>query len=500
MKKSTSVLYVFGSQFVTFAIAIVKGLLVPGYLGPKMYGIINMLTLVKTILNYSTLGFDTAYLRLRSSLLGEQAEQQRIESLQVTVFSFLVISSILGSAVCLSIPFLFPQGDPQLQSIMVFAFTVTSIQNVSLILGGFYNVTCVTQKRFALISVLSVLQVVLNLVLLLSTVFVWKIYGVFFAELVAVVTVQVAYFWKTKVHVRFVLDFKKTWDVMRYAFPFLLANVSFYFSRMIDKTIILVYLGFNELGLYSFAINITTHSRMAYKAVVQVLSPYFMEDMGERTDAYHLSKTIVQHTLYVVALAAIVTLNAIVFCDVLGLILQKYDESMIILKILLVNSYVSMVTVYQGLILGAPGIRRQNVANIVMLLAGVINVAISVSLIGKGWGILGVAIGTLVSMVFWQGLILFFAHPYYLKAAEPRFYGKMFLPVVLMLAAVFISRHNVFYRSAATCGALVAGNLVLFLFFRSEIVKIVLILKAKIRDRIIKLKATTADGLNGSSQ
>lgn len=73
MSKSKNILYVFGSKLLIFLFTILKGLLVPVYLGPKMYGVLNTIGLVKTILRFTDFGFDKAYLRLRLSILGEGA-------------------------------------------------------------------------------------------------------------------------------------------------------------------------------------------------------------------------------------------------------------------------------------------------------------------------------------------------------------------------------------------------------------------------------------------
>ena len=116
MRKSTSIIYVFGSKLITFVVAIVKGYWFQVNLGPRMYGIINLLGLVKTILSFTTVGFDTAYLRLRSSLIGEKASEERFTQLQNNVFSFFTaFHHYLGSIVSFAIPFIVTQKEADLQ-------------------------------------------------------------------------------------------------------------------------------------------------------------------------------------------------------------------------------------------------------------------------------------------------------------------------------------------------------------------------------------------------
>lgn len=230
-----------------------------------------------------------------------------------------------------------------------------------------------------------------------------------------------------------------------------------------------MYLTFTDMGLYSFALNITVHSRLLYKSVAQVLSPYFIEEMGEKPDALHLSTIIKLHTLYVAATAAVISFNAVFLCDLLGIVLPKYEGSMIVLKILLINSYVSMVPIYQGFILGSPGVRKQNLMNIIMIIAGAINCVISILMIKLGHGILGVAVGTLISMFIWQGLVIWYAHKYYLSGPQQGYYLKLVIPVLILFLAVWCSDRYSLFEAGYSFYIYMAGNIILLLIYKEEL-------------------------------
>lgn len=251
--------------------------------------------------------------------------------------------------------------------------------------------------------------------------------------------------------------------------PFCFTKFSFYLAQMIDKTVILRYLTFGELGLYSFALNIAFQSQMAYKAIIEVLSPYFMEDMGEKTDAMHLSDKIMFHIRSLALVSSIGALNSILFCDILGLLVPKYSASMFTLKVLFINSYVVTVPLYQSYILGAPGVRKQNWNNASMVVAGILNWTVSVFLINKGWGINGVAVGTLVSTCIWKMLQMILAHRYYQQTWNLPFYFKIGWPVLGLCCITLYRQCYPLHFDASFAMLTILSNVLLIIFFRTEI-------------------------------
>ena len=207
---------------------------------------------------------------------------------------------------------------------------------------------------------------------------------------------------------------------------------------------------------------------MLFKAVTEVLTPYFMQEMGDQKDAHHLSKMIKEHTIHVAMFAAVIYFNIIFICDIFGFILKDYVKAILVLKILLMTSYLAVMPIYQSFILGSPGIRKQNWLNSVMIVAGAINACISIYLIKSGWGILGVAWGTFIARIIWQILVLSFSHQYYMKAIDLDFYWKLMFPVFLLSFATWFSHaHSIFVNYKGFL-LVVLGNLVLLGVYRLE--------------------------------
>ena len=105
MEKEKNIVYVALSRFLSFAIGIVRGILVPGYLGPRLYGVIGLLKLVKVILGFSSLGMDQGYMRLKVECQQNRAANKISQkALEDNVFTFLIIAGVSGTAATIFLP------------------------------------------------------------------------------------------------------------------------------------------------------------------------------------------------------------------------------------------------------------------------------------------------------------------------------------------------------------------------------------------------------------
>lgn len=466
--KVKNFIYIASSKCISVFVAFVRGFLVPGYLGPKMYGVISLLHLVKIALGFFNMSMGGAYFRLTLDMKGKKEEESKLRTLENNVFSFLAISAVLGTIVTFFIPFIFKREDIGLQKLMIFCFSITALQHFFTLMGSFFYTVNYIDKRFKLISMLNAMQPVLSLILILSTIFYWKIYGVFLAELIAVIVVQSIYFYKSRVKPKFSINGAELKKTFLYALPFFTADIGWYFIRFSDRTIISIYLPLEELGIFSFAANLTYHLRIATRAIGEVISPYFFELLGKEKILFNLAGRIKNYTKGIAATGGLIYLNAIIFCPLIKFVLPKYVDSIIVLKILLIVAYVISIPWLQTLLLGSPKVRKQKYVTITLFISGVINVGVSIFLLKIGFGIVGIAVGTLIANIVQTTLYLSLSHHLYMRFRETFFYLKLFFPIFLLILALFI-----FEEKTLICfrnGILVLFlNAVWVLYFRKEL-------------------------------
>jgi len=474
-EKIKNIALVFGSKVVIFLVSFVRGFIVPGVLGPSMYGIIELLRLLQTMLGFSDLGFREAYLRLVIADNDKKNPDVAIKDLQNTVFSFLLISSLLGTIITILIPIFINQDTPEMARLMWFCYTATAITHFFTLSGTIFYQTQYVNKNFSLISKLTAFQSILSFVLIISTVFFWNIYGVFLAETVSVIVIQSIYFYKTKIQLQFSIKYKEFTRIFKFAYPFFLSNLGFYFARLSDRTIITMFLSIKDLGIYGFALNLSTQLRLVSVAFNEVITPYFLEKIASEKNLFRIKENIKEYTHFVVALTLLIIVPLFFLIDFIVLILPKFSDAINVLKILLINTYIITIPLYQILILGSANIKKQKIVSLNLIIGGLINWGLSIALVKSGYGIFGVAIGTTISNFIIVTLHFGFSHKYYLKRKELWYYIKMIVPLILLIILAFLFANKQgslgFFRIRYFI-AIVFSELFILILFRKETITI----------------------------
>ena len=437
-EKTKNIGYIIISKTVAFCAGIVRGVFVPGYLGPQLYGVIGLLKLVKIILGFSSFGMDQAYFRLSIEHKDRAPEKKKI--LENNVFTFLFVSAVIGTFITLVLPFMFKQDNDAIQHVMIFCFGIIAIQHFFQIAGNFFFQTAYIDKRFKLISAMNILQPLIAVILILSTVFRWKIYAVFISDLIAIAVVQIWYFKSSRIRPRLRIHWKEFKATFKYAIPFFLAMICFYLFRFTDRTVIASFLSLRELGLYTFAIGIAESTRLLCVSINEVSSPFVVEQISKADEIRSISGEIITFTYKLVLLSTLVSLISIFLSPFLVVILPKYSEALIVLILLLINNFMRTFQLYQILILSAPRVNRQNHINIAMAAVGVFNVLLSIVLVKKGFGITGVVIATLLSNILMAVFYFAASQKYYLIDGKLKYYGKILFSLLVLLVFTALQR------------------------------------------------------------
>lgn len=447
-QKTKNVGYIFASKVLSFFTGLVRGLFVPVYLGPSLYGVIGLLKLVKVVLGFTASGMDQAYLRLGIDLKEKGAGREAVRHLHDNVFTFFLIISVLGTVLTAVFPFVFPREEAGMQSVMVFCFVVTAVQFFFQNTGLFYFQTAKIEKRFKFISAMNVLQPIFALVLIISTVFKWKVRAVFAADLISVIVVQLLYLKKAGFIPSVRIHYEEFKHLIKYSFPFLCTAVCFYAFRFADRTIIAAYLSLRELGIYSFAMGLAENSRLLSVSINEVNMPYVLEEISRTSSLGRLSGTIRTYSYKLMAVNFVFAFAGILLAPVINTVFPGYSDGVFVLKMLLIIMVLRSFPLYQIAILGSPEVNRQNLINAAMGVCGAINVALSLVLVKMGYGINGVVIATLVVHLFMAVFYIIAAERYYLEKPDFMFYIKLGLPVIVIFIHSLLQSFMPFEKAA----------------------------------------------------
>jgi len=278
--KIKSVIQLFISKLLYFFIGIIKGLLVPGILGAKVYGIIQYFSIIQTVLSFSSMGFNAAYLRLLPGIKKSNNPEVETLKLQNLIFSFLFIASLISMFITMMVPFLIKPFSYEDRFMMTFCFIVIAITHFFTLIGSFFFQSQYIEKNFSLISKINIFQSIFSIFLIMVSITHWGIYGFFIAEFFTVLATQGLYYYKTNIKLKFQLEWESFKEVFKYSFPFLIGNIGFYFMRLADKSIISFFLTFRDLGLYGFAVNLAEQCKLVSVSICEVITPHFIDEIS----------------------------------------------------------------------------------------------------------------------------------------------------------------------------------------------------------------------------
>lgn len=437
-QETKNVGYIIISKTIAFCAGIVRGLVVPGYLGPQLYGVIGLLKLVKIVLGFTSFGMNEAYFRL--SIEHKDKTSKKKEALEDNVFTFLLISAALGMLITLALPFIMKKGDASTHQIMIFCFGITAVQHLFQLTGNFFFQTTYIQKRFKVISAMNILQPLIALVLILAMVFRWKIYAVFIADLISVIVVQLWYFRASHIRPRFKMHWSEFKENFKYAVPFFISMICFYLFRFTDRTVIASSLPLKELGLYTFAIGLAESARLLCISINEVAAPSIVEDISRVDEISSISEKIKSFTYKLVLISTLFSLISILLSPLIVVILPKYSGALVVLIILLVNNFMRTFQLYQMLILSSPRVNRQNHINVAMAITGIFNLLLSIYLVRCGYGIIGVVVATFLSNIVMMVFYFIASQKYYLISGKVKYYGKIFFALIILLIFVLLQR------------------------------------------------------------
>jgi len=441
MEKEKNIVYVALSRFLSFAIGIVRGILVPGYLGPRLYGVIGLLKLVKVILGFSSLGMDQGYMRLKVECQQNRAANKISQkALEDNVFTFLIIAGVSGTAATIFLPLFVPIGQPDLHDIIFYCFFITAFHHFFQLTGLFFVKTIHQKKNIRFVSAMNILQPLLALVLILATLFRWNIYGVVTADFISIAVVQMLYFVKSGVRPHFKIHLHEFPAIFKYSFPFFLTAVSFYLFRFADRTVIATFLTLREMGLYSFAVGIADSARMLGLSINEVNLPYVLEKISKEENLFSLAGVINSYSSKLMFVVTSIALVSIFLAPFIRFILPQYGEAIFIVKLLFINIVIKDVPFFHAIFLGTPRVNKQHWINGAMFTAGVFNLLLSILFIKMGYGLKGVVVATVMSHLGMAVFYILGAEKYFLEKKDWFFYAKAFFSLFILGGFCLVQR------------------------------------------------------------
>ena len=193
------------------------------------------------------------------------------------------------------------------------------------------------------------------------------------------------------------------YQIFARSYPMALSAIAYFIMQSVDIIILTAYEGFESIAYYSVAVKLATVTALALMSVNIVVAPKIAE-IYSTNDFEKLNKLINDSARIIFVISIPVLIILFVFSDfMLGLFGENYVLAREALLLLLGGQFFSSLCGPGAVYLNMTG--KQKKLNTILILGLGINVILNLALI-PAYGIEGAAVATLISMIFWNSLIV----------------------------------------------------------------------------------------------
>jgi len=421
------------ARYSAYFFTILTGLVIAKVLGPASFGVYSALMLIVTYSKYSHLGLLFAMTKKVPFYNGKKKYKEAKEVKNITFSGSLIIILFISLALIIGSFFIKNLDTHTINSIRIIAIIIILQQ-----LLFFYQNHLRVEKKFLMVGKTLLVYSIIYFIFIIVLIIKFKLEGVFFALLIAYISVLFYIFKKEKFKFKITIMPKKALQLMKFGFPLLTMGIMTIFLTSIDKLMIIKFMDKIQLGYYSIAVTIAGIIFFVPHSISYIMFPRFLEIYGKREDKLYLKNYLFQPTLIISYLLPIAMGLVFITAPVaIYYILPKYIQGITSAKILICAIFfMSIIVVANNFLITLNKERK-------ILLIQAISIMLAITLnyffIIKGYGINGVAIATAISYFFYSTCIIFYSFKHYFHKITKiiKFFVRTYIPylyIILFLA------------------------------------------------------------------
>lgn len=377
-------------------IGVVNSIALRRFMGPTAMGIWSILQVILGYCGYASFGTTKALMRDYPYLRG-RGEHEKADQLKDLVWTFSMAGSVIP-AVLISLYLVFDWSRLELPLRIGLLFIV-----LFLFVQRFYDMIMAllrSDKKFTVLSQLIVLNAVLGLGVSFVLVWKWKLYGLLAGT--ALVTLGCLFFVRKASPYRF----RGRWDrpalmkELKLGIPLVATAFLVELLKSMDKWILAQKLSFHDVGLYSIAMMASSYVYSFPMMFAHVWYPHLQEEYGRKGNASGIGDYLLKPVLALSVLCPFLAGLAIFLIPVLiHIFLPLFTAGVLPMKIYLVGTFFILLAQFGGNFLVT--LDRYLVNIPILLVSLALNFVLNLNFINLGWGLPGVALGSVCSFIFY---------------------------------------------------------------------------------------------------
>lgn len=460
------VMFQSGSRYLGAVLGVARGLLIPKFLAPGVYGVYKTYQTVSELSRVLTLGIPSALFR-ELPISQSRGEEVRRRALLDNAFW-----SQVASALPIAVAFLvggfagwFRFEDVTLNPWYLLFIPLLFVDRTKIIFDVVFN----GQKQFVLQAQFRLLDEVLTTLLCIVAAWRFGFEGLLVASLVVNV-IMTALAWRgSRYRLGANLDAGLAREMVGIGFPHMLNGLCNSVYNQLDRLVILgAGLGMSAVGFYSVGMTIADQIVAGAMILARVVMPRMMEQYGLRESVEDIRHLVLGPARFSgLVYAGLVGVVALVGEVVFGTLLTKYGEGLVPMQIMMIGTF--FLAIWASVQPFFLAVKRQ--WNLVAYFAATIPLAL-VLLTGAvmlGWGLPGVAAASAVTDCVFASVVLGLALKSFTTTWRERVTEilRIFAPIVVAAAIYLVARE---IRSLASLaedpvrGALLASGVFTVLY------------------------------------
>ena len=366
-------------------------LLVARFLGPRLMGVVGLVTLWQLYANLLKPSMFSAAFREMPGLLarGDRESTVRLQNIGITSEGTYLVLPVIAFVVGALI-----QPDPLVRN----ALLVGAAAFVFTQLNYFVDGVQWAHQRYGLIARASLIGAVVSGIFVVATI---KWLGVYAALLIPAVTAVAA------VTVYAIaappMDFKPKWDwvqaraLLRVGIPLALGTIFYWAFRTTDRTLVAALMPLTALGYLSFSMQFIDSAIKLVSDFQNVLAMRVWSRLGT---ASHEPLGAASRRLSLIVLIVTclgINLSQSLFGAFVKLIAPAFAPAVPVFEVLVILLTAGTVGMLPVTILNSPTVNRQKLASLIFGIGVPINAALVIASIKLGYGLVGVAASTVLA-------------------------------------------------------------------------------------------------------
>lgn len=374
-------------KYIALGFGMIKSMVNAKFLGPELLGVLGNLTLMLGYCSYANLGILNSM--NREYMLYKGKDDNKAREVINTTFTFLCGISIIFIGLGV---FSLAINDGMFGIYLMLIFTIAICEQFRLFFINYYRLT----DNYRFINIIEVIYSICIFILTILLIEELQILGVLISMLICGVIIMIIGITQIKIFkLRFNKEILK--DLIVIGIPLLIYNLGFYILSTIDRLIIIRYLTEADLGYYTFANSMVSATLVFISSLLFLLYPKVIKAFNEGESNNIISKVTAYTKVLELSSVIFFIVGIIAFEPFIKIILPKYENSIGVYIVLLMAVIINNIAYFSNVYIVSN--KKQKYLVYLQILAIGINFSFNFVFVKMGFGIKGIALGTLIANI-----------------------------------------------------------------------------------------------------